>query len=79
MNKTILTVASPVFEKMFDGEFKEKGAKEVKLKENPEEFLLFLKCLYPSVREPVTGIPFPVDRRGVVLQYRISVSGVIST
>jgi hypothetical protein len=53
--KNILAFTSPVFERMFQADFKEKDQSEMelpgKLSADMEEFL---KCIYPTVRKKVT-------------------------
>ncbi|XP_060558174.1 BTB and MATH domain-containing protein 36-like [Ruditapes philippinarum] len=53
--KNILAFTSPVFERMFQADFKEKDQNEMelpgKLSADMEEFL---KCIYPTVRKDVT-------------------------
>jgi hypothetical protein len=51
--KMVLMDASPVFRKMFSGDFKEKDATELELPgKKYSSFVLFLRCIFP--REYVT-------------------------
>ncbi|XP_048258830.1 BTB and MATH domain-containing protein 36-like [Haliotis rufescens] len=55
VNKTVLSIASPVFEKMFFGEFKEKTSLEVPLPgKTYDDMVELLLCIYPSTANPVT-------------------------
>ncbi|XP_041370461.1 BTB and MATH domain-containing protein 36-like [Gigantopelta aegis] len=55
VNKAILSSASPVFSKMFHGEFREKSKEEIPLpSKSCRDFLAFLLCLYPNTLDDVT-------------------------
>lgn len=50
VHTTILSLASPVFEKMFDGNFKESQTKRVELHEKSYELVEdILKVIYPNI------------------------------
>ncbi|XP_071108189.1 BTB and MATH domain-containing protein 36-like [Haliotis cracherodii] len=51
VNKTVLSLASQVFEKMFFGEFKEKTLLEVPY----DDMVELLLCIYPSTANPITA------------------------
>ncbi|XP_041357425.1 BTB and MATH domain-containing protein 38-like [Gigantopelta aegis] len=54
VNKTILSLASPVFEAMFESDFKEKQDEEIPLPgKKYDDFLEFLLCFYPHSMKPV--------------------------
>ncbi|XP_048258816.1 BTB and MATH domain-containing protein 38-like isoform X2 [Haliotis rufescens] len=56
VNKTVLSLASPVFENMFFGEFKEKTLLEVPLPgKTYDDMVELLLCIYPSTANPVTA------------------------
>ncbi|XP_048258804.1 BTB and MATH domain-containing protein 36-like [Haliotis rufescens] len=56
VNKTVLSLASPVFEKMFFGEFKEKTLLEVPLPgKTYDDMVQLLLCIYPSTTNPITA------------------------
>ncbi|KAH3851198.1 BTB and MATH domain-containing protein 38-like [Dreissena polymorpha] len=53
--KAVLSLSSPVFKKMFEGEWKEKNQSEVYLPEKKlVTFVPFLCCLYPNLKERIT-------------------------
>ncbi|XP_053376975.1 uncharacterized protein LOC128547800 [Mercenaria mercenaria] len=53
--KVILALVSPVFERMFQSEFKEKGEAEMTLPGKKfEDIQEFLRCIYPGVMKDVT-------------------------
>ncbi|XP_053375827.1 uncharacterized protein LOC128547352 [Mercenaria mercenaria] len=53
--RNVLALASPVFERMFQGEFKEKGEAKMALPGKKfEDVKEFLQCIYPSVLKDVT-------------------------
>ncbi|XP_071098056.1 BTB and MATH domain-containing protein 36-like [Haliotis cracherodii] len=55
VNKTILASASNVFDKMFNGDFKEKQGGEILLPEKSyDDIVDLLLCIYPSELRPVT-------------------------
>ncbi|XP_046543080.1 BTB and MATH domain-containing protein 38-like [Haliotis rubra] len=55
VNKTVLSLASPVFERMFFGEFKEKTLSEVPLPgKTYADMTELLRCIYPSIFNPLT-------------------------
>ncbi|XP_048251655.1 BTB and MATH domain-containing protein 36-like [Haliotis rufescens] len=55
VNKTILASASNVFDKMFNGDFKEKQGGEIPLPEKSyDDIVDLLLCIYPSELRPVT-------------------------
>ncbi|XP_048258833.1 BTB and MATH domain-containing protein 38-like [Haliotis rufescens] len=55
VNKTVLSIASPVFEKMFFGKFKKKTSLEVPLPgKTYDDIVELLLCIYPSTVNPVT-------------------------
>ncbi|XP_067667771.1 BTB and MATH domain-containing protein 38-like [Haliotis asinina] len=55
VNKTVLSLASPVFERMFFGEFKEKTLSEVPLPgKTYADMTELLRCIYPSMYNPIT-------------------------
>ncbi|XP_041357433.1 uncharacterized protein LOC121374398 [Gigantopelta aegis] len=54
-NKTILSYASPVFAKMFHGEFTEKDQAKIPLPEKKyDDFRSFLLCIHPATLKEVT-------------------------
>ncbi|XP_041365812.1 uncharacterized protein LOC121380868 [Gigantopelta aegis] len=54
LNKGILSSVSPVFDKMFHADFKEKSQDEISLPgKKCEDFISFLSCIYPSMMERV--------------------------
>jgi hypothetical protein len=58
-SKTVLCLASSVFCAMLDGDFKEKTDKELQLPgKNYEDFVEFLRCIYPDKMKKITGIEF---------------------
>ncbi len=49
ISRVVLSLASPVFEKMFFSEFKEKDCSEIPLPDKKyDDMVVFLTCLYPS-------------------------------
>ena len=57
VNKAVLALLSPVFEKMFESAFKEKDSSELTLPDKEySSFVEFLQCIYPGYNNPVTGI-----------------------
>jgi len=55
--KTVLAEASPVFKRMFESEFKEKNMEVIQLPEKKvADVTEFLKCLYPFINFPITGL-----------------------
>lgn len=56
INKSELMAKSPVFEKMFTADFKEKHANYIELPDkNLHEFLLFLRCTLDGFQDIITG------------------------
>lgn len=56
INKSELMAKSPVFEKMFTADFKEKNANYIELPDkNLHEFLLFLRCTLDGFQDIITG------------------------
>ncbi|XP_041365620.1 BTB and MATH domain-containing protein 36-like [Gigantopelta aegis] len=56
LNKGILSFASPVFDKMFHGDFKEKSQEEISLPgKKCKDFIEFLLCIYPNTMEEISG------------------------
>lgn len=56
VNKDILSEHSPVFDTMFKGQFKESTEKEIVLKgKKSADFVKFLKCFYPNMKDPISG------------------------
>ena len=54
LNKVILSFASPIFDKMLYGDFKEKSQTEINLPgKKCEDFIAFLLCIYPNTMEEV--------------------------
>lgn len=54
--KAVLSLASPVFQAMLDGNFKEKNLEEIKLPEKiTADMVEFLSCFYPNRLHYVTG------------------------
>ncbi|XP_041360231.1 speckle-type POZ protein-like [Gigantopelta aegis] len=54
-NKTMLSYASPVFAKMFHGEFTEKDQTKISLPEKKyDDFRSFLLCIHPGTLEDIT-------------------------
>ncbi|XP_060569732.1 BTB and MATH domain-containing protein 38-like [Ruditapes philippinarum] len=55
VSQNFLILASPVFEAMFRGDFKEKQTRNVKLKgKKHEDFIEFLMCIHPGTTTTVT-------------------------
>lgn len=56
VNKTVLSEHSPVFNTMFNSEFKESTAEEIVLGDKKAgDVVEFLKCFYPNMEHPITG------------------------
>lgn len=56
VNKAVLSEHSPVFNTMFNGEFKESTAKEIVLENKRAVGVVeFLKSFYPNMKHPITG------------------------
>ena len=59
VTKAILARISPVFDRMFSAEFKEKDADRLTLPDKDfETFVEFLSCCYPGVDKRITGTFF---------------------
>ncbi|XP_041369709.1 BTB and MATH domain-containing protein 38-like [Gigantopelta aegis] len=55
LSKAILSCASPVFRKMFTGDFREKAESKILLPgKSCEDFVAFIQCLYPNALNDVT-------------------------
>ncbi|XP_060571440.1 kelch-like protein 3, partial [Ruditapes philippinarum] len=55
--KAVLSIASPVFCAMFEGDFQEKTEKEIQLPgKSYENFVEFLRCIYPDKMKMITGM-----------------------
>lgn len=55
VNKEQLMAESPVFEKMFTSDFKEKDQQEIQLDgKDPKSFVDFLRCTLPGINEELT-------------------------
>ena len=53
----VLSVASPVFKSMIEGDFKEGKEKIINLPgKKYSEIVVFLECIYPDTLQQVTGI-----------------------
>lgn len=56
VNKAVLSEHSPVFNTMFNSNFKESTSKEIELEDKKAaDVVEFLKCFYPNMKHPVTG------------------------
>jgi hypothetical protein len=56
VSKAVLCIASPVFRAMLEGDFQEKSKTEITLPgKNFEDFVEFLRCIYPNRLKNVTG------------------------
>ena len=56
VNKALLALVSPVFEKMFTANFKEKHSDELELPgKSYDSFVSFLECVYPGHNKQITG------------------------
>ena len=56
VSKVILASLSPVFDRMFGSEFKEKTTNRLTLPDKGyESFLEFVCCIYPGVDKPITS------------------------
>lgn len=56
VNKAVLSQHSPVFNTMFNSNFKESTSKEIELEDKKAaDVVEFLKCFYPNMKHPVTG------------------------
>lgn len=56
VNKAVLSEDSPVFNTMFNSNFKERTSKEIELEDKKAaDVVEFLKCFYPNMKHPVTG------------------------
>lgn len=56
VNKNVLCEHSPVFNTMFNSNFKESTAKEIVLQDKKAtDVVEFLKCFYPKMKYPITG------------------------
>ena len=74
-NKTILSCASPVFEKMFHGDFIEKNQNEISLPgKKREDFISFLECIHPTTLAEITienvGAVLPLAEEYQVVQLK---------
>lgn len=57
VNKAVLSEHSPVFNAMFNSEFKESTAVEITLEgKRAADVAEFLKCFYPNMKHNITGI-----------------------
>ena len=56
VNKATLALLSPVFEKMFTANFRERDCEELELPDKTyDSFIEFLDCVYPGHHKTVTG------------------------
>lgn len=56
VNKAVISQHSPVFNAMFNSQFKERTAKEITLEDKKaEDVVEFLRCFYPNMKHPVTA------------------------
>nr|XP_011412466.2 kelch-like protein 7 isoform X1 [Crassostrea gigas] len=56
VNKAVLSEHLPVFNTMFNSNFKESTSKEIELEDKKAaDVVEFLKCFYPNMKHPVTG------------------------
>ena len=74
-NKAILSCASPVFEKMFSGDFKEEKQEEISLPgKKYKDFISFLECIHPTTLAEITienvGAVLPLAEEYQVVQLK---------
>jgi hypothetical protein len=57
VSKAFLSMASPVFRRMFESDFKEKSAQEIPLPgKKLADVIDFLHAIHPAMMRPITGI-----------------------
>ncbi|KAL3889853.1 hypothetical protein ACJMK2_002180 [Sinanodonta woodiana] len=55
VSKEVLALMSPVFRRMFESDFKEKGANTIPLPDKTyDDMVDFLSCLYPNILKPIS-------------------------
>lgn len=78
VNKATLALLSPVFDKMFSGEFKEKGSDELQLPDKQyETFVEFLQCIYPGDDQGIVTAENAYDILPLADEYQIE--NILST
>ncbi|XP_023033243.1 uncharacterized protein LOC111518981 [Drosophila willistoni] len=75
-HKFVLMTVSPVFERMFQGAFREATASENIVLDDvlATDFMAFIQCIYPQEDDPLDGYPLQILRALIYLSKRFLVT-----